>query len=92
MAGIFRGQGRSIAALLALLPTLFFAALPTAMAQLYEQPVLIIDPGLHTAPVHSVGVDAAGRLAVSGSQDRTVRVWSLADGKLLRTIRIPAGP
>jgi hypothetical protein len=91
MAGIFRGQGRSIAGPLALLPALLFAALPTAMAQLYDRPVLVVDPGAHTAAIKAVGVDAAGRLAVSGSHDKTVRVWSLKDGKLVRTIRMPAG-
>jgi outer membrane protein assembly factor BamB len=92
MAGIFRGKGSSIAALFALFPALLFAALPMAVAQLYEQPVLVVDPGMHTAAIMAVGVDAAGRLAVTGSIDKTVRVWSLADGKLLRTIRMPAGP
>jgi hypothetical protein len=29
---------------------------------------------------------------VTGSIDKTVRVWSLADGALARTIRLPAGP
>jgi WD40 repeat protein len=29
---------------------------------------------------------------VTGSDDRTVRIWSVADGKLLRTIWIPVGP
>ena len=37
-------------------------------------------------------VDAAGRYAVTGSDDKTVRVWSVEDGRLLRTIRLPAGP
>jgi WD40 repeat protein len=92
MAGIFRGQGRRIAGLLALLSALFFAALPTAKAQLYDQPVLVIDPGMHTAPINTVAVDAAGRIAVTGSVDKTVRAWSLPDGKLLHTIRMPAGP
>jgi WD40 repeat protein len=92
MASIFRGKGRSIAKLLALLFALSFAALPMATAQLYEQPVLVIDPGMHTAPVVTAGADAAGRLGVTGSFDRTVRVWSLADRKLKRTIRMPAGP
>ena len=54
--------------------------------------MLVVDPGMHTARIMSVAVDAAGRLAVTGSEDKTVRVWSLADGKLLRTIRMPAGP
>src|SRR6476620_7016464 len=94
MADIFRGQGSAIARLLALLPALMFAvcASPAAMAQLSEQPMLVVDPGMHTAPIIAVAVDAAGRLAVTGSHDKTVRVWSLTDGKLLRTIRMPAGP
>src|SRR5262249_10348442 len=94
MAGIYRGQGSAIARSLALLPALLFAvvASPAAMAQLYDQPVLVVDPGMHTAPIKAADVDAAGRLAVTGSHDRTVRVWSLTDGSLLQTIRIPAGP
>jgi WD40 repeat protein len=64
----------------------------TLAAPLYEQPVLVIDPGKHTAPIMDVGVDAAGRIAVTGSLDKTLRVWSLTDGELLRTIRMPAGP
>jgi WD40 repeat protein len=83
MAGIFGDQGRGLAEL---------AALPTPQAQLYDQPVLVIEPGTHTAAIKAVGVDVAGKLAVTGSHDRTVRVWSLADGKLLQTIRMPAGP
>jgi WD40 repeat protein len=71
---------------------LLFASLPTAMAQLYEQPTLVIEPGMHTAPITAAAVDAAGLLAVTGSDDKTVRVWSLADGKLVQTIRIPSGP
>ena len=92
MAGIFRGQGRSIARALLLALLFVVLASPAARAQLYEQPALIIDPGMHTAPIKDVGVDAAGRIAVTGLDDKTVRVWSLADGKLLRTIRMPAGP
>ncbi len=63
-----------------------------AMSPLYDQPVLVVDPGMHTAQIRSLAVDAAGSLAVTGSWDKTVRLWSLADGELIRTIRIPAGP
>jgi hypothetical protein len=59
---------------------------------LYDRPVLAIDPGMHTASIQAQAVDAAGRYAVTGSVDRTVRVWSIAEGKLLRTIWIPVGP
>ena len=92
MAGIFRGQARRLAGFFALLAVLLLAALPMAQAQLYDQPVLVIEPGMHTAVIRDVGVDAAGKLGVTGSEDKTVRVWSLADGKLLQTIRMPAGP
>jgi WD40 repeat protein len=68
------------------------AATAAITSPLYEQPVLVVDPGMHTAQIHSVAIDAAGSLAVTGSLDKTIRVWSLGDGKLLRTIRMPAGP
>ena len=34
----------------------------------------------------------AGQTVVTGSHDKTVRLWSVADGKLKRTIRMPTGP
>jgi hypothetical protein len=39
-----------------------------------------------------MSVDKAGRYAVTGSDDKTVRVWDTATGTLQRTIRLPAGP
>lgn len=92
MACIFRGQGRRIAGLLVLLLTLMLAAVPPSQAQLYEQPTLVIETGMHTTRINAIDVDVAGRIAATGSDDKTVRVWSLADGKLLQTIRMPAGP
>ena len=59
---------------------------------LHDRPVLAVDPGMHTAPIISAAVDEAGRFLVTGSHDKTVRIWSLADGKLLQTIRVPTGP
>jgi WD40 repeat protein len=59
--------------------------------ELPTEPILRLEPGTHWAPIRRIDVDAAGRFVVSGSHDKTVRVWSLADGQLLRTLRIPLG-
>jgi WD40 repeat protein len=92
MAGILRRKGRSVALALALVPGLLAGIHFPAKAQLYDQPVLVVDPDMHTAPIKALAVDAVGRLGVTGSLDKTVRVWQLADGKLVQTIRVPAGP
>jgi WD40 repeat protein len=63
-----------------------------AGTDLFDHPVLAVDPGMHTGTVKAQAVDASGRFAVTGGADRTVRIWSVADGKLQRTIWIPAGP
>ncbi len=52
-------------------------------------PFLRIETGMHTARIQEVGVDAAERFLVTGSIDKTVRVWELETGKLLRIIRPP---
>jgi WD40 repeat protein len=46
---------------------------------------------MHTADIRHIGVDAAGRYLVTSSIDKTVRVWELATGRLLRTLRPPIG-
>jgi WD40 repeat protein len=63
-----------------------------AEAALYDRPVLVVDPVMHTAMIMRAAADNAGNWAVTGSLDKTLRVWSLADGALARTIRLPAGP
>lgn len=56
-----------------------------------QNPVLRIETGMHTAPIWHIGVDAACRLAATASNDKSVRLWSLPDGRLLRTVRLPIG-
>ncbi len=63
-----------------------------AGTDLYDHPVLAVDPGMHTGTIWAQAVDREGRFAVTGAADRTVRIWSVADGKLQRTIWIPVGP
>ncbi len=69
----------------------------TARAQddtsvLHDSPVLVVDPGMHTAIIRTADVDTAAQIAVTGSFDKTVRLWSLDPLKLERTIRISSGP
>jgi dipeptidyl aminopeptidase/acylaminoacyl peptidase len=95
MAQFCRGQSRQIARLQILLAALSLVILSSLCAKaqnLYERPILIVDPDMHTANSKGAAADAAGRFLVTGSEDKTVRIWSASDGKLLRTIRMPAGP
>ena len=54
-------------------------------------PLLRIETGMHTAHVARVATDAQNRFAVTASTDKTVRVWDLKTGVLLRTLRLPVG-
>ena len=57
---------------------------------------LRIEPGMHTAMIRRIDVNAAGTLMVTGSEDKTARLWVLPEGgrgeaRLLRTLRVPIG-
>ena len=56
-----------------------------------QAPRLRIEAGMHTAALWSVDVSADGKLLVTGSEDKTVRLWSLPDGQIIRTFRVPVG-
>jgi WD40 repeat protein len=94
MARLRRDFSIQLIALLALAwaaPTFAQEAPEAEPAGLYDRPTLVLDPDMHTGRIRA-DVDAEGRYAVTGSIDKTVRVWSIGDGRLLRTIRLPAGP
>jgi WD40 repeat protein len=54
-------------------------------------PMLRIEPGMHAAQIKSISADAAGRLALTCSDDKTARIWELPSGRLLRVLRPPLG-
>jgi WD40 repeat protein len=56
-----------------------------------KDPKLRIETGMHTAMIRRVVHDEAAGIIATGSDDKTVRVWRLRDGKLLRTLRFPIG-
>jgi len=56
-----------------------------------EIPILRLDTGMHTAALWKIDVDSDSRYLVTGSNDKTVRVWDLGSYKLFRTLRPPIG-
>ena len=64
-----------------------------------QEPILRIETEMHTAPIVRVGVDALCKLMVTGSDDKTTRLWDISDNdpnreepRLLRVFRVPIGP
>ena len=85
---------RSARPLLTLALVIFFSRLEAGHAQqatpeLPAEPILRIESGLHSQFIHRVDTDAANRFAVTASSDKTVRVWSLPDGRPLGVLRLP---
>ncbi len=70
-------------------------ALSSAQAQRNppSEPLIRVEAGVHTAAIKGIGFDSACGLMVTGSDDKTARIWSLGtDGgapTLLRTLRPP---
>ncbi|MDR3710504.1 MAG: hypothetical protein P4L33_19565, partial [Capsulimonadaceae bacterium] len=54
-------------------------------------PFLRLENGMHSANINAVSIDRDKRYLATASDDKTVRVWSLESGQLLRTIRPPIG-
>ena len=52
---------------------------------------LRIEMGMHTSRIMSIGVDAQSHFIVTGSEDKTVRLWELSTKKLIRIFRPPIG-
>ena len=59
--------------------------------EISTSPILRIETGMHTAIINRIAVDTSGSFLATGSNDKTVRVWDLASGQLLRTLRPPIG-
>jgi WD40 repeat protein len=54
-------------------------------------PFLRIETGMHTAVINRIAVDASGRLAATAADDKTIRLWSLPEGKPAGVLRVPIG-
>jgi WD40 repeat protein len=70
---------------------LLVSMMPALAQELPSEPILRLEPGMHWAPIRRIDVDAGQRFLVTGSHDKTVRVWALEDGRPLATLRVPIG-
>lgn len=68
---------------------LWLGALPALANQPPAAPLLRVEAGMHVNVTRAVAVDAAGRWAVTASDDKTARVWSLPDGAAGPVLRVP---
>ena len=67
-------------------------AIHLAAQDIPSEPILRIEPGMHTSRSNSVDVDAAGELLITSSDDKTARIWDARTGEVLQILRPPIGP
>ena len=71
--------------------TLAFSTPVPGADGLPTEPILRLETGMHTGPIKRISVDQAGDLLITASDDKTLRLWTLDDGNLSKTLRIPIG-
>jgi WD40 repeat protein len=54
-------------------------------------PVLCIEAEQHVGEIRSLDIDHEERFLVTGSSDKTARIWALPEGRLLQVLRHPTG-
>lgn len=57
-----------------------------------RRPLLVLDPGGHTAFPKHVFFTQGGARVLSVADDKTVRAWDVVSGEPVFTVRLPAGP
>ena len=80
---------RAAAPALALLAAL--GGVPAQAGTPPQQAFLRIEAGGHTSAIARLAVDASGHLLATASYDKTVRLWSLPDGRQTAVLRPPIG-
>ena len=76
---------------LGLAAILFLWTAEPALAQT-TAPVLRLEVGTHSAGIWGIAIDSSNRILVTGSEDKTARVWDISGrGEMLRILRPPIG-
>jgi len=71
--------------------SVFLFDLKILSSEVSKEPFLRIEMGMHTSMITSIAVDDQNQFIVTGSQDKTVRLWELSTGRLLKIFRPPIG-
>jgi WD40 repeat protein len=56
-----------------------------------EKPFLMLDTNGHSSAIRSLVFTPDGRYVLTSSADKTIRVWDLASGESIRTLRLAIG-
>ena len=83
-------QSVRVAALLALA----FSPWATAAqddAEPVQTPFLMVDTAMHVGPIWRISLDASGTLLATAAGDKSIRLFDVASGDLLRKIHLPLG-
>ena len=83
-----RGARYGAARLVAFGVGLALAVASTASAQT-TAPILRVETGMHTTLIRRVVADPPHNRLITASDDKTVRVWQMPEGRLLATLRPP---
>lgn len=54
-------------------------------------PILSVEAGTHTAMINRMGIDPKGNFLITPSDDRTLRMWNMRNGELMKVFRVPIG-
>jgi len=75
----------------AALLALSLAAGGVAGAEPPEQPIPRVETTMHSALVRRLVVDPVHNRLISAGDDKTIRIWQLPRGRLVRVLRLPIG-
>lgn len=75
---------------------IFMHAIFTSLSTLHAtepstEPILRIETAMHILPIGKIAIDLESRYLVTVSSDKTLRVWAISTGELIRVIRPPIG-
>lgn len=90
-SGSARERVRPVGVCAALMLAGFAALAPGYAQEPSTAPVLRIEAGMHAASIRHISTDAAARLVLTVSDDKTARLWELPGGRMLRVLRPPLG-